>query len=48
MQSHSCCLSSEFKAASSSYGSTYEALTQQKPKHGIYFKYMHNYSADSG
>jgi len=30
------------------YGSTYEALTQQKPKRGIYFKYMHNYSDDSG
>lgn len=51
MQSHSCCLCSEFSiasTASSSSGSTYEALTQQKPKHGISFKYVHNYCADSG
>lgn len=51
MQSHSCCLCSEFSiasTASSSSGSTYEALTQQKPKHGIYFKYVRNYCADSG
>lgn len=51
MQSHSCWLSPDSilsSTASSSYGSIYKVLTQQKPKHGIYFKYMHYYSADSG